>query len=202
MRNGSFYSNVMPYNFAHFCLCIHRSKVKHTESSLFNDHGDFDHICIAEASKNTWSHQRQKRRLEKRLKMLECGSFHHIPSDSVTVLEAGCETLNGDNHGTWVEKIGEGFCSMEHSREFMDSGSQQIAGHKRQLVSNQEKQALEVPIFRCKIKVSVNRESDDIDLEPVRVEVFCLEGNRESLHQLFMFLRNRLNGIQKSPKKK
>ena len=180
---------------------------------MFNDYGDFDHICIGEAWENTWSHQRQKKRLEKRLKMTEHFSFDPTSKTSANVLEKGHGTLNGKGCSTEKDKASETGVTTEerdclnekdYNDTSVDNQTQQIAGEKRAhpLAGKDKVDGQTAPIFKYKIKVSFNRGSDNMDTEPIKVEVFCIEGDREGLHQLFMFLRNRLNGIQKSPKKK
>ena len=180
---------------------------------MFNDYGDFDHICIGEAWKCTWRHQRQKKRLEKRLKMTEHDSFDLISKTTATVLGEGFDTLNGKGcDAEKIQLIESGVTTEVRdcldkkgcNGTSVDNQSQQIAGQKRThpLGGKDMVHSKAAPIFKYKVKVSMNRGAVNMETEPIKVEVFCLEGDREGLHQLFMFLRNRLNGIQKSPKKK
>ena len=182
---------------------------------MFNDAGDIDHICAGEAWKNSWSHQRQKRRMEKKLKMLENDSDDSKTTIASTSLESELHVLNGIGNGTSNEamiktsvpnatEVGDNIMNEEKTENTAESQLEQIIGYKRARPQSGKKDddSSQRPIFKFRIKTSVNRESENMDAEPVKVEVFCLEGNRESLHQLFMYLRNQLNGIQKHTKKK
>ena len=102
------------------------------------------------------------------------------------------------------KEAGESLCDKSSTCSSLDSGYEKIVGHKRvhSPVESEESVDCAVPMFKFTIKSFVNRESASMETEPVKVEVSCLEGNREGLHQLFMFLRNKLNGIQRGQQKK
>lgn len=182
------------------------TKASFTESSEFNDAGDVDHVIIGEAWKNTWSHQRQKRRLEKRLKIAEQETCDKEHIEQKTSSSTGDRSTNGKKCHSPIDAVCEGErvligeytpCKEEHEPNL-------VVGNKRSHVSTGEESinSGHAPILKFKIVTSSNRDSDIVDSEPVKVDVFCLEGKREYLHQLYMYLRNELKGIQKHQKRK
>lgn len=193
-------------------ICL-STKVQFTESTSFNDSGDVDYMFIGEAWKNTWSHQRLKRRLEKRLKIVEQVS-EDSKSTTITAVPALRKQENDEVNATAVKICSDaGPSFVDKSREHTpckedydtmnDGQTEQAIGAKRPHfpVYNESKNCSEKPLFGFKIRACSNRDSESMETEPIRVEIFCLEGNRESLHQVFMYLRNNLNGIQRHQKK-
>ena len=57
------------------------------------------------------------------------------------------------------------------------------------------------PLFKFEMIVSQTKDSKVAEEKPVKVDIACLEGNREIVHQFFMYFGNRFNGEQiRSPK--
>ena len=58
------------------------------------------------------------------------------------------------------------------------------------------------PLFKFEMIVSQAKDSKLAEDRPIKVDIACLEGNREVVHQFFMYFRNRFNGEQiRSPKR-
>lgn len=207
-------------------------QITFTSSTVFNSAGDFDNRFVGHAYQNTWSHQRQKKRMAKRLKLCEKDSKaigttaiemeeisnteKQIDSEQLrvsTITDTGSTDIVNLEKGTTrnLSKMGaEQSCTTSNSSNITQSTvttgnvSNSVAerpgiGQKRTHESpDTPKQTSSDgdPLFKFEVIVSRTKDTRIVEESPVEVDVACLEGNREIVHQFFMHVRNRFNGEQ------
>ena len=180
---------------------------------MFNKSGDFDPVFTGEAWKNTWSHQRQKRRIEKRQRTSN-SEVCNTEVNRKDVQSINYETVSDSRVPTILSDSPTAVpCKVEEKGDATDSqkGHSDSEGKKKPNIGKKRafpftvqtvESSTDKPLFKFKIVLSMESDTIGIEAETIKVDVICLEGNRESVHQLFMFLRNKLNGLQPQNKRK